>query len=153
MHIRLFAGTPRRDTVQAEGEALQLALAKAQEFYTKVIETGGDARLRSVEVNDRTRGYEVYYCSHTAQWVIEGLPTPLDFLLSLLVKVDDANLPVRIQYVRAQMPGYSRDDQNSAIEEGSKLGLIVCHYEHGEFLSLQLTTLALDLESLASQAH
>lgn len=153
MHIRLFAGTPQRGTVQAEREGVQLALAQAQEFCTKVIETGGDARLRSVEVNDRTRGYEVYYCSHSAQWVIEGLPAPLDFLLTLLAEVHDAKLRVRIQYVRARMLEYSRDEQNSAIDEGSKLGLIVCHYEHGEFRSLQLTKLARDLEGLASQTH
>lgn len=69
--------------------------AEANAFAARVIEAGGDAiGQESIESSRSyfTDGfptssyatYFVFYCSHTPQWVIDGLESPTVYLLRLL---------------------------------------------------------------------
>ncbi len=124
---------------------------KAHEFYDRVNIAGGDAEIRPIEANHRHTGYEVLYCDHTPQWVINDLPSPLDFLLNLLSDCAMSDKPVRIQYLRAQMRDYGRDSVSAAIEEGLNLRLIMFYGGYEPRLFVDLTPLAFWLEAVAAQ--
>ena len=138
MHSRSFGGTSNNIREAAE------------KFCAAILNTGGDAGLQRVYEDGVLIDYRVSFCNHAPRWAIEGLDSPLDHLLKILSQFDE---PVRLQYLPSAMASYTREQRVNAIDDGKQLGLITIPANSRSRMTLELTALARDLESLVAQTH